>query len=128
MLRHAVGEEIAARFSFLLAGDVIEKKKPAPDIYLLAAKRFGAAPGECLAIEDSSHGLMAAVAAGIKCVVTVSGYTQGEDFSAADLVLTGLGDPGGEPCRVFANRSAARPGAYFRVDDLSHVLSRPSAR
>jgi hypothetical protein len=57
----------------------------------------------------------------MKCVVTVSHYTREEDFSTAQIVLSCLGDPGGEVCDVLANRSNARPGAYFTVDDLEAV-------
>ncbi len=60
-------------------------------------------------IEDSRNGLLAAVGAGLRCVVTVSGYTADEDMSEAVLVVTSLGDPG-EPARVLANRGGARPG------------------
>ena len=46
-------------------------------------------------IEDSRNGLLAAVGAGLRCVVTVNGYTEDEDMSEAVLVVTSLGDPGG---------------------------------
>ena len=92
----------------------VKAKKPAPDIYLLAARAAQVSPGRCVVIEDSQNGLEAAHAAGMKCIVTVSAYTRGEDFHLADLVLSCLGDPGGESCEILANRSAARPGAYGR--------------
>lgn len=123
MLRRAMGEETAARFSLVLAGDVVKAKKPAPDIYLLAAERLGVKPAECVVIEDSNNGVVAAATAGMKCVVTVSGYTREEDFSQAAIVLSCLGDPGGEVCEVLENRSAARPGAWFTVRDLEAVLA-----
>jgi HAD superfamily hydrolase (TIGR01509 family) len=121
VLKHTMGAETAGRFSLVLAGDVVKAKKPAPDIYLLAAEKLNVAPGECVVIEDSRNGLEAAVAAGMKCVVTVSGYTREEDFTEASIVLSCLGDPAGEACRVLANRSKAHPGAYFTVDDLEMV-------
>ncbi|MBZ5585970.1 MAG: HAD-IA family hydrolase [Acidobacteriia bacterium] len=121
VLRRAMGDELAARFT-VLAGDVVKAKKPAPDIYLLTAGRLGIAPADCVVIEDSNNGVEAAAAAGMKCVVTVSGYTRGEDFSKADIVLTCLGDPGGDVCEILENRSAARPGSCFMVDDLEKVL------
>jgi len=123
VLRHAVGAETAARFSLVLAGDVVKAKKPAPDIYRLASERLHVAPSDCVVIEDSSNGLAAAVAAGMKCVVTVSGYTRDEDFDQAAIVLTCLGDPDGEACMMLANRSAAHPGAYFTADDLERILN-----
>jgi HAD superfamily hydrolase (TIGR01509 family) len=121
MLRRAVGHDLFARFSAVLGGDIVAHKKPAPDIYLLAAERLGASPKDCVVVEDSNNGLRAALAAGMKCIVTVSGYTRDEDFTGASLVLTCLGDPGGEVCRVLANASLARPGAWLTADDLHLV-------
>ena len=123
VLRHAMGEETAGRFALVLAGDVVKAKKPAPDIYLLAAHELGVSPAECVVAEDSNNGVEAAAAAGMPCVVTVSGYTRDEDFSKAAIVLTCLGDPGREVCEVLANRSAARPRGWFGVADLEQILA-----
>ncbi len=123
VLRHSMGEATAARFALVLAGDIVKAKKPAPDIYLLAAARLGVSPAECVVVEDSNNGLEAAAAAGMRCVVTVSGYTREEDFSKAAIVLTSLGEPGVESCQVLANRSAVRPQGCFRVQDLERILA-----
>ena len=123
VLSHAMGEATAKRFSLVLAGDCVKAKKPAPDIYLLAAVRLGADPKQCVVVEDSNNGLQSAVAAGMKCVVTVSGYTREEDFTAAAIVVSSLGDPGGEVCQVLANRSVARPAGYLTVADLEKILA-----
>jgi len=123
VLRPAVGEEASKRFSLVLAGDVVKAKKPAPDIYVLAAQKLGVSPQECVVVEDSRNGLLAAIRAGMKCVVTVSDYTKEEDFSEAVIVLTCLGDAGGEQCAVLANHGPASPGECFSVDDLEMVLS-----
>ncbi len=123
VLHHTMGPETASRFSLVLAGDVVKAKKPAPDIYLLAADRLGITPRDCVAVEDSNNGVLAAAAAGMRCVVTVSGYTQEEDFSRATIVLTCLGDPGGELCQVLANRSATHPDLYFTAQNLNSILA-----
>lgn len=120
VLEHAVGEEKAQRF-VVVAGDVVPRKKPDPAVYALAVQELGARPQDALAIEDSRNGLLAAVGAGLRCVVTVSGYTAEEDMSEAALVVTSLGDPG-EPAEVLANRSAARPGATIELEDLEACL------
>ena len=108
VLEHVVGERLAARFR-VLAGDVVPAKKPAPDIYLLAIDRLGVDADDALVVEDSRNGLLAAVAAGLRCVVTVSGYTESEDHHEAVLVVSSLGDPGGEndscPCQPQPGRS-----------------------
>lgn len=122
VLRNAVGEETAARVP-LFAGDVVPAKKPDPAVYLLALDRLGLDPAETLVVEDSRNGLVAADRAGLRCLVTVSGYTRDEDFSEAALVVTSLGDPGGERTEVLANRCAARPGDYLNLNDLTDCLT-----
>jgi HAD superfamily hydrolase (TIGR01509 family) len=124
VLEHAVGKEHAARIE-VFAGDVVPAKKPDPGIYNLALERTGAEPEDTLAIEDSRNGMLAAVGAGLRCLVTVSSYTQGEDFSEAVLVVTSLGDPG-EPTRVLANRTTARPGDVITLEDLRACLRAPT--
>jgi HAD superfamily hydrolase (TIGR01509 family) len=121
ILENAVGGVAAARF-LVLAGDVVPAKKPAPDIYLLALERLGASAGECIVIEDSRNGLLAAVGADLATVVTVNGYTRDQDFSEARLVVSSLGDPGGERTAVLANRSRAEPGDLVTLADLVACL------
>lgn len=84
-----------ARFEHVLAGDIVERKKPDPEVYLLAASRFGLDPKECMVIEDSNIGMRAALGAGMNCVITTSTYTFDEDFSGAALVVPELGDGAG---------------------------------
>ena len=74
----------------VFAGDAVPAKKPAPDIYNLAAGTLGLDPGACVVIEDSNNGLRAAKAAGMRCVVTISSYTGEEDFSLADRIVGDL--------------------------------------
>jgi beta-phosphoglucomutase-like phosphatase (HAD superfamily) len=75
-------------------------------------------------IEDSRNGLLAAVGAGLRCVVTVSSYTTEEDMSEAVLVLTSLGDPG-EPAVILANRGAAEPEELLTLADLDACRTQP---
>jgi len=77
-------------FEVIAAGDEVAKKKPAPDVYLLALKQLGLPPEACLAFEDSPAGLASAKAAGLRVVLTPSEYTRGEDFSAADWLIPDL--------------------------------------
>lgn len=123
ILEQAIGPERAGRFDLVLAGDVVARKKPAPDIYLLALERLGLPAAEVLVIEDSRNGLRAASGAGLRCVMTVNGYTEDEDDSEAILVVTSLGDPGGERTRVIANRGSARPAEYVTLADLERCLA-----
>ena len=122
ILEQAVGPDRAAQFGVVLAGDVVERKKPAPDIYQLASLRLGVPLEKTLVVEDSRNGLLAADAAGLRCVMTVNGYTEKEDNTEAILVVTSLGDPDGERTRVIANRGAARPADYITLADLELCL------
>jgi HAD superfamily hydrolase (TIGR01509 family) len=120
VLTHVVGPELAAHV-IVLAGDMVAAKKPAPDIYRLALARLGVAPGAALAIEDSRQGLLAAVGAGIRCLITPSSYTRDELFAEAILVVSCLGDPD-TPLEICANRSRATPGPFLTLPDLVACL------
>jgi HAD superfamily hydrolase (TIGR01509 family) len=123
VLEHAVGKPDASRFA-VFAGDVVPAKKPDPAIYNLALDRLGIGARDAIVIEDSRNGLLAAVGAGLRCVVTVSSYTADEDMSEAVLVLTSLGDPD-EPAQVLANRGGARPGEMVTLADLDACRTEP---
>jgi HAD superfamily hydrolase (TIGR01509 family) len=120
ILDHVVGKENAACFA-ILAGDVVPRKKPAPDIYRLALERLQVRPEETMVIEDSRNGLLAAVGAGLRCVVTLSTYTWDEDMDEATMVLTDLGDPGRE-MQIISNRGRARLGSCVVLHDLVACL------
>ncbi|GAB2213353.1 hypothetical protein Droror1_Dr00021385 [Drosera rotundifolia] len=77
----------------IFAGDVVPRKKPDPAIYQLASTTLDVEPTSCVVVEDSAIGLAAAKAAGMKCIVTKSGYTADEDFENADAVFDCIGDP-----------------------------------
>lgn len=87
-----LGAERKKWFDIVLAGDVVAKKKPNPEIYILARERLGLRGEDCVVIEDSRNGLLAAVGAGMPCVITKSTYTQNEDFREAARVVPELGD------------------------------------
>jgi len=93
LLETTLGAETPAWFEVIAAGDIIPAKKPAPDIYHYVLDKMTLSPGGCLVLEDSRQGLLAATRAGLKTVITYSGYTQAEDFSTACLVLNHLGEP-----------------------------------
>ena len=88
-----LGPERKAHFSTILAGDVVSKKKPDPEIYNLASDRLSLDPSECVVVEDTRIGLLAAKAAGMHCLITTNDYSKDEDFTEADLIVSELGDP-----------------------------------
>ncbi len=101
-----------AKFEFVHAGDVVSRKKPDPEIYELAKRSLGLPASDCMVIEDSRNGLLAAAGAGLPVLITTSTYTTDEDFSEAALVVPELGDP---------------PGVRVTLGDLTQLASRRAA-
>lgn len=90
LLKASLAPDAMEWFEVIGAGDIVPAKKPAPDIYQWVLERLGLPATNCLAIEDSKNGLQSALTAGLRCMVTVSEYTQGQDFSGACTVLNSL--------------------------------------
>jgi HAD superfamily hydrolase (TIGR01509 family) len=83
---------IADHFRVTVSSEEVERGKPAPDVYLEAARRLGAEPGECGAIEDSEKGILSARAAGMRVVAIPNrDFPPGDEaLAAADVVLDSL--------------------------------------
>ena len=80
------------RFVCLSCFDGKLEGKPAPDLYLAACAALGVAPGDALAVEDSGNGVLAAKAAGLRCVAVPHDLTRDHDLSAADVVVPSLAE------------------------------------
>lgn len=79
-------------FEGYTCGEDIVHSKPAPDIFLLAARKLGVSPSECLVIEDSSAGVRAGKAAGMFTVGYRNPTSEGQDVSVADVTVMHLSD------------------------------------
>jgi len=112
------------KFDFVLAGDVVKKKKPAPEIYLLALKKCGLKPEECIVVEDSRNGLLAAKAAGMNVVITTNHYTEKEDLREADITVTRLGDPDGEKGELKQGGEGIDYNGVLGIDQLIVYFSK----
>ena len=73
----------------LVSGETVAHGKPAPDIFLKAAKELGSDPGECLVIEDAVAGVQAAHAAGMRCIA-VAGNRDLPGLREAELMVKSL--------------------------------------
>ncbi len=83
--------ELTDAFAVVCSAADEARGKPAPDVYLTTCRRLDAPPGAVLAIEDSPHGVEAALAAGMPVVaVPDRGVTDSSAFAGATLVLTSL--------------------------------------
>lgn len=67
--RNLKDADIEKYFDAVVCGDMIEKSKPEPDIYLKAAETLGVIPAECFAVEDSKNGILSAYSAGMKVIM-----------------------------------------------------------
>lgn len=87
---HAILDTLRVReyFSAIVSAGDVQRGKPAPDVYLLAARKLRVPPDACLVFEDSPVGLEAAQAAGMRAVAILTPYTRGMDLSRASAVLS----------------------------------------
>lgn len=92
LLEVGLGADWASYFAANGCGDIVPKKKPAPDIYNWVLDKLALKPGECIALEDSYNGLHSAMAAGIKTYITTNPYTHTQNFTGAAAVLNDLSD------------------------------------
>ena len=85
-------QPFGARFHTIACSDDpgVVSAKPAPDIFLAAARGLGAAPERCLVFEDAPKGVAAARAAGMAVIAVIDPMMSGEDFSGALRVVTSL--------------------------------------
>ena len=84
--------EMTHYFDSIVSRDDVSRVKPDPEIYQTAVARLGVKPHEALAIEDASHGLRAAKAAGLYCAVVPNKFSQDLDFGIADIRMASFAD------------------------------------
>ncbi|MGW0333419.1 HAD family hydrolase [Streptomyces sp. NPDC003011] len=85
------GTGLDAYLRTAVSADEVARGKPAPDVFLEAARRLGAAPADCVVLEDAAPGAAAAHAAGMRCVAIpyVAAQAGAPEFATADLLLPG---------------------------------------
>jgi HAD superfamily hydrolase (TIGR01509 family) len=79
--------KIEQYFEAFVTGDFVTKSKPEPDIFIFASEKLGVSPRNCVVIEDSHNGVLAAKKAGMKCVGINSDPEGSQDISMANLVI-----------------------------------------
>ncbi len=84
--------DLADVFDVMLSGSDVERLKPAPDIYLMAAEKLAVEPERCAVIEDSEAGVKAGRAAGMTVFAVPNFFTTRQYHGDADFVLGGLTD------------------------------------
>ncbi|GAA3201653.1 HAD family phosphatase [Streptomyces virens] len=85
------GTGLDARLRTVVSADEVARGKPAPDVFLEAARRLGVAPSDCVVVEDAAPGAAAAHAAGMRCIAVpyVAAQAGAAEFATAGLLLRG---------------------------------------
>ncbi|MGW7278374.1 HAD family hydrolase [Streptomyces sp. NPDC054844] len=80
-----------AHLRTVVSADEVARGKPAPDVFLEAARRLGADPADCVVLEDAAPGAAAAHAAGMRCIAIpyVAAQADAPEFATAGLLLRG---------------------------------------
>jgi HAD superfamily hydrolase (TIGR01509 family) len=102
-----LGKDRTCNFQAIIAGDMVSRKKPDPEIYNLCIEKLNINPQKCIVIEDSRNGLIAAKASNFNCLITTNEYTANEDFAEADILVDELGD---------------EPDIQITIDDLIQLI------
>ncbi|MEI5098457.1 HAD-IA family hydrolase [Streptomyces sp. PmtG] len=123
-LRLAVGAELAAAFT-IVSGAEVSRKKPDPEVYQYAARSLGVGADDCVAVEDTRNGILAALAAGMHCVVTPTHVSAEHDFTGACRVVTHLGDPGQDPALDLGTPAVPHATPPVVLTDLQRLLDSP---
>ena len=77
-------------FKVIVSGLDVAHVKPAPDIFLKAARDLGVEPERCVVLEDAEKGVIAARLAGMRCIAVPNDYTRHHDFSQATTICSSL--------------------------------------
>ena len=101
LLHSTFGSTHHELFAAVVSSDLIADKKPSPTVYQRTLSELGLKAENCIAMEDSRNGNLAALALGIKTVITPHPLTIDDDFTGASLVINHLGEPD-KPFRLMA--------------------------
>lgn len=119
LLKVALGENALDLFSAIVTSDEVDEKKPSPAVYLYALETLGLEAENCVALEDTCNGNLAALTAGLRTIVTTHFFTADDDFSGASLIVNHLGDPGNLPIMTPATVFGQQ---YVDVSLLERIL------
>ena len=88
-----IDEPVYDFFDTIVSGDDAKRRKPHPDLYLLAIEKLGMTPSECISIEDSGVGIRAAKSAGCnKNIGLITPYNSEDELGGADKIIYSLED------------------------------------
>jgi HAD superfamily hydrolase (TIGR01509 family) len=125
LVSSALGAELRKTVTAIASGDMVTRKKPAPEIYELLLSMLRVPANAAVAFEDSTNGLMAAKSVGLYTVFTPSRWTTAHRSDGADLVLPSLGDP---ECPLDAASAAKIGASCLELSKLETLRSAPALK
>jgi HAD superfamily hydrolase (TIGR01509 family) len=120
LLRTTLGNGSIATFDAVVTCDIVEEKKPSPAVYQRAVAELGVSASHSVAVEDTRNGNLAALAAGLRTVITTHSFTLDNDFTGATLVVDQLGEPD-LPMHVLAGK--ADGAQYVDIALLERIVT-----
>ncbi len=120
LLKLALEDNALDLFSTIVTCDIVDEKKPSPAVYLYALDALGLDAKNCIALEDTHNGNLAALTAGLKTVITTHLFTTDDDFSGASLVVNHLGEPA-SPATVICGDAYGQD--YIDIKLLDSILT-----
>jgi HAD superfamily hydrolase (TIGR01509 family) len=109
-------------FNSIVTSDTVQDKKPSPAVYQCVLAGLGLDADHCIAIEDTQNGNLAALAAGLKTIITTHAYTIDNDFTGASIVADHLGDPDNS---FTVTQGTIYDKSFVDVDLLNKIISGP---
>lgn len=116
LLKSNLGADSLDWFDAIGTRGATEVLKPEPDVYNWVLDKLGLESTACLALEDSTNGLRSADAAGVPVIITVNPYTDDNDFTGANVIIDGLGEPDADAIAVEAGDALGK--AYVDLELL----------
>jgi HAD superfamily hydrolase (TIGR01509 family) len=107
-------------FNSIVTSDTVQDKKPSPAAYQCVLAGLGLNAEDCVAIEDTQNGNLAALAAGLKTIITTHAYTIDNDFCGASIVADNLGEPD-EPFTLSQGNSFGKN--FVDIELLNDIVS-----
>jgi len=117
LVKACFGDDALDWFAIIAEGELVPIKKPKPDVYEYVLEHLNLAANECIALEDSYNGVVAASCINIPTLITSNNYTAEDDFTGAMIVLDSLGDEE-EPCNVLSSEIDAKINSMVNLDTL----------
>lgn len=107
-------------FNSIVTSDTVQEKKPSPAAYECVLSGLSLKAKNCIAIEDTQNGNLAALAAGLKTIITTHAYTIDNDFNGASIVTNNLG----EPDKAFSlSQGNSFDHSYVDIELLEKIVS-----